>query len=103
MTSQKLQTYSMTLLQKKHRQQRNRRGNTLLKKAYELSIIANAEVFLGIRFCNTGRIKTFYADTTGIWSSHLSHLDSYYPLPEHKTPSDFSEGALDRKLEEEAA
>jgi hypothetical protein len=78
MTSQKIRTYSMTMLQKKHkRQQRNRRGGTLLKKAYELSIMADADVFLGIRFRDTGRIKTFCADTTGIWSSHLSHLVSF--------------------------
>lgn len=78
MAGQKNQTYSMTILQKKHkRQQRYRRGSTLLKKAYELSIMADAEVFLGIRFRDTGRIKTFCADTTGIWSSHLSHLLSF--------------------------
>uniref|UniRef100_A0A093V6R5 Uncharacterized protein n=1 Tax=Talaromyces marneffei PM1 TaxID=1077442 RepID=A0A093V6R5_TALMA len=59
--------------------------------------MANAEVFLGIRFRDTGRIKTFCADTTGIWSSHLSHLYSYYPIPEHKTPRDFSESTLEEE------
>lgn len=77
MTSQKIRINSMTKLQKRHkRQQRNRRGNIRLKKAYELSIMANAEVFLGIRFRDTGRVKTSCADTTGIWPSHLSHLVS---------------------------
>ncbi|QGA17405.1 hypothetical protein EYB26_005076 [Talaromyces marneffei] len=92
------------MLQKKHkRQQRYRRGGTLLKKAYELSIMADADVFLGIKFRDTGRIKTFCADTTVIWSSHLSHLDSYYPIPEHKTPNDFSGCTLEKKMEEKAA
>ncbi|KAF3406922.1 hypothetical protein DPV78_000273 [Talaromyces pinophilus] len=45
-------------------QQRNRRGNTLIKKAYKLSDIADVDVFLGIRF-QDGRVKTFYADKTG--------------------------------------
>jgi hypothetical protein len=40
-------------------------------------MIADAEVFLEIRFRDTGRIQTFCADTTGIWSSHLSHLVSF--------------------------
>jgi hypothetical protein len=67
MTTQKIRNYSMTMLQKKHkRQQRNRCGSTLLKKAYELSIMADAEVFLGIRFRDTNRIKTFCAATTRI-------------------------------------
>ncbi|KAL3713818.1 hypothetical protein TMatcc_002523 [Talaromyces marneffei ATCC 18224] len=70
------------------RQQRNRRGNTLIKKAYELSDIADADVFLGIRL-RDGRVRTFCADKTGFWSSKMSYLDSYYPIPQRKTPSDF--------------
>jgi SRF-type transcription factor (DNA-binding and dimerisation domain) len=61
------------LQRKQKRQQRNRRGNTLFKKACELSMLTDADVFLGIRF-QDGRIKTFCADKSSFWLSHISHL-----------------------------
>jgi hypothetical protein len=71
---------SQTSLQRRQKQQqRNRRGNTLIKKAYELSDIADADVFLGIRF-RDGRVKTFCADKTGFWSSKMSYLVLLYTL-----------------------
>jgi hypothetical protein len=65
-----------SLQRRQKQQQRNRRGNTLIKKAYELSDIADADVFLGIRF-RDGRVKTFCADKTGFWSSKMSYLVLY--------------------------
>jgi SRF-type transcription factor (DNA-binding and dimerisation domain) len=61
------------LQRKQKRQQRNRRGNTLFKKACELSMLTGADVFLGIRF-QDGRIKTFCADKSSFWLSQMSHL-----------------------------
>ncbi|QKX62414.1 uncharacterized protein TRUGW13939_09575 [Talaromyces rugulosus] len=76
---------------KQRRQQKSRRSSTLIRKAYDLSELADVDVFLGIRDRTTGRIKTFCSDDdTGFWSSKMSHLDTYYPVPEQKTPKDFS-------------
>jgi hypothetical protein len=69
---------SQALLQRKQKQQQcNRRGNTLIKKAYKLSNITDADIFLGIQF-RDGRVKTFCADKTGFWSSKMSHLVLLY-------------------------
>uniref|UniRef100_A0A093UMR3 MADS-box transcription factor 34 n=1 Tax=Talaromyces marneffei PM1 TaxID=1077442 RepID=A0A093UMR3_TALMA len=38
-----------SLQRRQKQQQRNRRGNALIKKAYELSDIADADVFLDLR------------------------------------------------------
>lgn len=65
-----------SLQRRQKQQQRNRRGNTLIKKAFELSDVADADVFLGIRF-RDGRVKTFCADKTSFWSSNMSHLVLY--------------------------
>lgn len=53
---------------KQKRQRRDRRGQTLIKKAFEISQLSNADVFLGIRFRDTGKMKTFCADRTRVWS-----------------------------------
>ncbi|KAH8706059.1 hypothetical protein BGW36DRAFT_260076, partial [Talaromyces proteolyticus] len=74
---------------RQERQRRDRRGQTLIKKAYEISQLSNADVFLGIRFRDTGKMKTFCADSTGVWSLYVLQLDSFYPIPEKKTPNDF--------------
>lgn len=61
--------------QKQRRRLKNRRSNTLIQKAYELSAMADVDVFLDIRDRTTGRIKTFCADdNTEFWSSKMSHL-----------------------------
>ncbi|KAH8706061.1 hypothetical protein BGW36DRAFT_262496, partial [Talaromyces proteolyticus] len=70
-------------------QRRYQRGQTLLNKAYEMSDLCDADVFLCIRFRDTGRMKIFYTDETSIWSSCILHLESYYPIPDWKTPNDF--------------
>lgn len=57
------------------REQRLRRSQTLLKKAFEMSHFdSEADIFVGIRFRDTGRVKTFCADQTGIWSAHCTNL-----------------------------
>lgn len=59
------------------REQRLRRSQTLLKKAFEISHLdGEADIFVGIRFRDTGRVKTFCADQTGIWSAQCTHLVS---------------------------
>ena len=72
----KPQMSQASLQRRQKQQQRNRRGNTLIKKAYELSDIADADVFVGIRF-RDGRVKTFCADKTDFWSSKMSYLVLY--------------------------
>jgi hypothetical protein len=74
---QKPQMSQASLQRRQKQQQRNRRGNTLIKKAYELCDITDADIFLGIRF-RDGRVKTFCADKTGFWSSKMSHLVLLY-------------------------
>jgi hypothetical protein len=64
------------------REQRLRRSQTLLKKAFEISYFdGEADIFVGIRFRDTGRVKTFCADQTGIWSAHCTHLVCAYLPP----------------------
>jgi hypothetical protein len=72
-------SWEKQLQKKQKRQQRNRRGNTLIKKVYELSVVpvADADVFLGIRF-RDGRVKTFCADQTSFWSLDISYLFQVY-------------------------
>jgi hypothetical protein len=72
----KPQMSQASLQRRQKQQQRNRRGNTLMKKAHELSDIADADVFFGIRF-RDGRVRTFCADKTGFWSSKMSYLVLY--------------------------
>lgn len=80
---QKIPSESSTRTQKQRRQQKYRRSNTLVQKAYELSTMADVDVFLGIRDRKTGRIKTFCADDkTGFWSSRMEHLVCFYCLSE---------------------
>ncbi|KAH8689045.1 hypothetical protein BGW36DRAFT_262539, partial [Talaromyces proteolyticus] len=74
---------------KQRRQRRDRRSQTLIRKAYEISHLSNADIFLGIRLRDTGRMRTFCADSSGIWYSCVSQLYSFYPIPDKKTPNDF--------------
>jgi hypothetical protein len=61
---------------KKERQMRDRRKKSLIKKVYEMSALCDADVFLGIRIRKNGRVSTFCANRTGIWSPFASHLVS---------------------------
>ena len=46
----------------------------LIKEAYEYSKMCDADVCLGIRVRDSGRVFTFLADSTGFWSSFNSQL-----------------------------
>lgn len=46
----------------------------MIKRAYEISAFCIADVYLGVRFRDTGRIMTFCADNTGIWSEFVTYL-----------------------------
>ncbi|KAH8691895.1 hypothetical protein BGW36DRAFT_303564 [Talaromyces proteolyticus] len=74
---------------RQQRQRRDQRQSTLFRKAYEMSEYCNADVFLGVRIRDTGRITTFCADGAGIWSPFISCLNSYYPTPNHKTSENY--------------
>jgi hypothetical protein len=67
-----------TLLPRKSAQQkRNRRKLGLMKKASEYSELCDAEVCVGIRFRESGRVFTFVSDPNGFWSKLDSLLVSY--------------------------
>lgn len=48
-----------------------------MRKAYEYSKLCEADVCLGIRIRDSGRVFTFLADSTGFWSSLNSQLVSF--------------------------
>ncbi|KAL2801679.1 hypothetical protein BJX63DRAFT_157955 [Aspergillus granulosus] len=50
------------------RQKRDRRKTSLMKKSFEYSTMCDADVCLGIRIRETGRVYIFSADTTGFWA-----------------------------------
>ncbi|KAL1845422.1 hypothetical protein Plec18170_009778 [Paecilomyces lecythidis] len=83
------QTRISSAEQKRKRQKRNRRLKTIFKKVYEFNIACESNVFFGVQMKDTGRISIFNADSSGIWSSAISSLESYYPVPDKKTPVDF--------------
>ena len=55
-------------------QRRSRRMKNLLLKAVDLSTLCDAEVFLGVRIRETGRVTTFCSDPEGLWSSATLNL-----------------------------
>jgi hypothetical protein len=59
---------------RKKRQKRDRRKKNLIRKAYEFSTLCDADICLGIRIRENGRVFTFCADTSGIWSAFTSNL-----------------------------
>ncbi|KAL2840809.1 hypothetical protein BJY01DRAFT_218182 [Aspergillus pseudoustus] len=70
------------------RQRRNRRKTSLIKKSFEYSTMCDADVCLGIRIRESGRVYIFSADTTGFWAFVGAQLDSYYPTPDQITEKD---------------
>lgn len=69
-----LASLALKMEKKRKRQKRHKRGQTLIKKAYEMSAFFNADVCLGIKLRDTGKIMTFCADKTGVWSSFITYL-----------------------------
>ena len=54
--------------------QRNNRKLSLMKKVYQYSILCNADVCLGIRLRENGKVFTFQSDGTDFWSAIRRHL-----------------------------
>ncbi|KAJ6096880.1 hypothetical protein N7486_007626 [Penicillium sp. IBT 16267x] len=63
------------------RQKRDRRKSGLEKKALEYSEMCGADVCLGIRIRQSGKVFIFCADASGFWSFLGTQLGSYYPTP----------------------
>lgn len=56
------------------RQKRDRRKISLEKKSHEYSNKCGADVCLGIRIRESGKVFIFFADTSGFWSFLGPHL-----------------------------
>jgi hypothetical protein len=65
---------SAQIERRRYLQKRNRRKENLIKKAFQMCILCDTEIFLGIRVKETGQVTTFCSEPTGIWSSSLSCL-----------------------------
>ncbi|KAH1607624.1 hypothetical protein KXX21_005129 [Aspergillus fumigatus] len=52
--------------------------------------MCGADICLGIRLRDSGRVFTFMADASGFWSKFDASLDKCYPVPIRKTCADFS-------------
>jgi hypothetical protein len=93
---------------KAKRQQKDRRKESLVKKAYEYSLECDADVYMSIRIKKNGRVFTFNSCLTGEWPLSEAQIvchppfsralyirnteteqDNYYPLPTRITPADF--------------
>ncbi|KAL4935257.1 hypothetical protein BDV06DRAFT_132469 [Aspergillus oleicola] len=72
------------------RQKRDRRKASLMKKSSEYSKLCGADVCLGIRIRESGRVHIFTADSLGFWAFVGAQLDSYYPTPSQITEKDIS-------------
>ncbi|KAL4768006.1 hypothetical protein BDW60DRAFT_211395 [Aspergillus nidulans var. acristatus] len=70
------------------RQKRDRRRLTLTHKVYEYSRMCDADIYLGIRIRDTGKVFTVSIDPTGFWSFLHPQLDQYYPKPVRITETD---------------
>ncbi|KAJ6004604.1 hypothetical protein N7540_012973 [Penicillium herquei] len=68
-------------LRKSTRQKHYRRRKSMMKKALEYSRICSADVCLGIRMRETGRVHILSADSSGFWNFLAVHLSSHYPAP----------------------
>ncbi|KAJ5515823.1 hypothetical protein N7527_007383 [Penicillium freii] len=70
-------------------QKQCRRRAGIMKKAWEYSKLCNADVCVGIRMRETGRVHVLSADASGFWAFLNSQLGSYYPTPLIVTDRDF--------------
>lgn len=62
---------------------------SLEKKSYEYSNKCGADVSLGIRIRESGKVFIFSADASGFWSVLGPHLGAYYPTPIQRTEKNF--------------
>lgn len=63
-----------SVAKKSLRQKRDRRKMSLEKKSHEYSKLCGADVCLGIRLRESGKVFIFSADTSGFWSFLGPHL-----------------------------
>ncbi|KAL2802970.1 hypothetical protein BJX63DRAFT_437394 [Aspergillus granulosus] len=70
------------------RQMRDRRRKTLINKVHEYSMKCGADIWLGIRLRENGKVFTVSIDPAGFWSFQSLQLDTYYPTPIHITEKD---------------
>jgi SRF-type transcription factor (DNA-binding and dimerisation domain) len=59
---------------RKKLQRRNRRQKSLILKAVQMTTLCDAEVIVGIRIRETGRVTTFCSNPEGLWSPAISSL-----------------------------
>ncbi|KAJ5701402.1 hypothetical protein N7488_008950 [Penicillium malachiteum] len=78
-------------LRKSARQKHHRRRKSMMKKAREYSKICSADVCVGIRMRETGRVHILSADSSGFWDFLAVHLSSHYPAPILVTDRDVDE------------
>ncbi|KAL3439823.1 hypothetical protein BJX65DRAFT_291573 [Aspergillus insuetus] len=62
-------------------QKRDRRRQTLINKVNEYSMCCDADVCLGIRLRETGKVFIVSIDPSGFWSFQSPQLHTYYPIP----------------------
>jgi hypothetical protein len=67
------------------RQKRDRCKTSLMRESFEYSKMCGADVCLGIRIRDTGRVYIFSADASGFWSFIGSELVYYHDM--HIYPS----------------
>ncbi|KAJ5746807.1 hypothetical protein N7520_011989 [Penicillium odoratum] len=80
-TTSGVRSKALRVERKSLRQKRDRRKTNLEKKSQEYSEICGADVCLGIRIRESGKVFIFSADASGFWSFLSSQLGSYYPTP----------------------
>ena len=68
------QSKAYSVAKKSLRQKRDRRKMSLEKKTHEYSKLCDADVCLGIRIRESGKVFIFSADTSGFWSFLAPHL-----------------------------
>jgi len=73
-TSSGEQSKAYSVAKKSPPQKRDRRKISLEKKSHEYSQLCGADVCLGIRIRESGKVFIFSADTSGFWSFLAPHL-----------------------------
>lgn len=77
------QSKAYSVAKKSLRQKRDRRKMSLEKKSHEYSQLCGADVCLGIRIRESGKVFIFSSDTSGFWSFLGPHLVCVEKLRSH--------------------
>ncbi|KAJ5640292.1 uncharacterized protein N7484_008154 [Penicillium longicatenatum] len=91
-------------------QQRNRRKQSLFKKAKEFVFECESDIFVAVRIRKTGQIYILDSSTDDQWLKDLSNLEFCYPRPiresvdclphEDESPPEHPDGAACSKSED---